>query len=465
MNGDFARISFDPEQQFSRVLLQQGRVLLEADFNEQSAIHHHFLRSFIIDMVGRRWRPSSGFKLAANADGSDDVSIGSGHFYIDGILCDNPIARSYKTQPGPALPDNLEAPASDGFVAFLDCWERHLSAVQLPALREVALGGPDTASRAQVVWRVRLASRAGTKRELDKIAAALRTRGDSAGADRVQNALSVFNTLLDNFPANAALTAADAALAELDAAAPRMRARAQHDASDDEPCTIAADAEYRGRENQLYRVEIHAGGSGEEASFKWSRENASVVFAIAELNASRDDAGAVTATVRLDSLGRDSRGGLSEGDWVEPCGEFFDFALQTGPLGQVTAIDRSRNTLTLKLDGQSQTDLSLCTLLKRWDQRAGADRQGAIPVREAASADAPWQALERGVEIQFLPGAVYRPGDYWLIPARAGLRNVLWPLADGKAAAVAPHGTVHHRAAIGIAKKTGAQWNVADLDA
>ena len=34
MRGDFSRVSFRPENHFSGVLLQQGRVQLDAEFNE-----------------------------------------------------------------------------------------------------------------------------------------------------------------------------------------------------------------------------------------------------------------------------------------------------------------------------------------------------------------------------------------------------------------------------------------------
>ena len=38
MRGDFTRDTFDPTRHYSGVLLQQGRVQLDADANEQSAI-------------------------------------------------------------------------------------------------------------------------------------------------------------------------------------------------------------------------------------------------------------------------------------------------------------------------------------------------------------------------------------------------------------------------------------------
>jgi hypothetical protein len=59
MKGDFTRDTFDPIQQFSRVLMQQGRVQLDADWNEQVAIFWHYLRSLTTDLVGPHWGPSS----------------------------------------------------------------------------------------------------------------------------------------------------------------------------------------------------------------------------------------------------------------------------------------------------------------------------------------------------------------------------------------------------------------------
>ena len=41
MKGDFSRRTFDPQKHFSRVLMQQGRVQLDADWNEQAAIQLH----------------------------------------------------------------------------------------------------------------------------------------------------------------------------------------------------------------------------------------------------------------------------------------------------------------------------------------------------------------------------------------------------------------------------------------
>ena len=52
MKGDFTRNTFDPAKHFSRVLMQQGRVTLDADQNEQAAIQLHYLRTLARDLIG-----------------------------------------------------------------------------------------------------------------------------------------------------------------------------------------------------------------------------------------------------------------------------------------------------------------------------------------------------------------------------------------------------------------------------
>ena len=41
MKGDFSRITFDPDKNYVETLMQQGRVQLYADWNEQQSIHRH----------------------------------------------------------------------------------------------------------------------------------------------------------------------------------------------------------------------------------------------------------------------------------------------------------------------------------------------------------------------------------------------------------------------------------------
>jgi uncharacterized membrane protein len=45
MKGDFSRSTFDPANNFTSVRMQQGRMQLDADWNEQMDILLHLLRA------------------------------------------------------------------------------------------------------------------------------------------------------------------------------------------------------------------------------------------------------------------------------------------------------------------------------------------------------------------------------------------------------------------------------------
>ncbi|HEY8683753.1 MAG TPA: DUF6519 domain-containing protein, partial [Rhodanobacter sp.] len=144
MKGDFARVTFDPSRHYSQVFQQQGRVLLDADWNEQAHIQLYLLRTLVRDLVGPCWAAGSGFGITStttNADGSSkplpltDWQLAPGHFYVDGILCVNEAACTLAAQPQAPTPDygvadgksGFENPPAD-FVLWLDVWERHVSA-------------------------------------------------------------------------------------------------------------------------------------------------------------------------------------------------------------------------------------------------------------------------------------------------------------------------------------------------
>ena len=78
--GDFTRDTFHRANHFCRVLMQQGRVQLDADWNEQAAILLHYLRSLGRDVIGQHGGPNpAGFAIATNADRPNDLLIGAGH--------------------------------------------------------------------------------------------------------------------------------------------------------------------------------------------------------------------------------------------------------------------------------------------------------------------------------------------------------------------------------------------------
>ena len=99
--------------------------------------------------------------------------------------------------------------------------------------------------------------------------------------------------------------------------------------------------------------------------------------------------------------------------------------------------------------------------MRRWDHTPDEKAGGAIFVKESES-DTDWIDLERGVRVRFLPGGLYRKGDYWLIPARVATGDIEWPTDEaGMRLPLEPHGLTHHRAALAIVKKDATEaWSV-----
>lgn len=90
------------------------------------------------------------------------LSIGSGRYYVDGILCINPEPLAYGQQnflinPNPtdaALLASLAQGSITIIQVYLEVWQRLVTALDDPCLRESALGQADTTARLQTVWRV-----------------------------------------------------------------------------------------------------------------------------------------------------------------------------------------------------------------------------------------------------------------------------------------------------------------------
>jgi hypothetical protein len=459
MRGDFARVTFDPLMHFTRVLQNQGRVQLEADWNEQGAIFLHLLRSLIVDLAGPAWRAGSGFAL--DWDGAArDVTISAGHCYIDGFLCENEKNTTFSTQPRRPTPDEPAVLSADklGFV-YIDAWERHVTAWEVPRLREVALGIAETASRAQLVWQIRFLDTDTIKARLDAAIDALAVqhlaaqKGNDPDAAEIENAGAALIELRNVLPTAFNCEHAQKVLAASIQTAGRLRARPSTPSNPEtDPCSLSPASAYRGRENQLYRVEIHNRGDAKTATFKWSRENGGVTFPVLDANS---DGKPPHTIVTLTHLGRDARLGLCAGDWVEYVDDDIVLAQHAGPMARVLGVDRGE--LTATLDALLTPDLKKHPLLRRWDQSQNLLGDGVSAIVEAND-DSGWLELEDGIEVQFQPGGLYWTGDYWLIPARVATGGIEWPVNETSTQtpkpplACKPNGVEHHTAPLGLLK-------------
>jgi Family of unknown function (DUF6519)/Multicopper oxidase len=68
MKGDFTRSTFDKKKHYHKVNMQQGKVQVDADWNEQNDIQSHHERTFLRDIVGRSGtlEQDNGFKISEN---------------------------------------------------------------------------------------------------------------------------------------------------------------------------------------------------------------------------------------------------------------------------------------------------------------------------------------------------------------------------------------------------------------
>jgi hypothetical protein len=251
----------------------------------------------------------------------------------------------------------------------------------------------------------------------------------------------------------------------------RLIADVQSGEFDGDPCNIAPGSRYRGAENQLYRVEIHTGNVDEfgevvdsiTPTFKWSRENGSVVFPIISITGSGE-----TTEIRLAHLGRDNKFTLREGDWVEIVDDNYTLNNSAAKLLKVAVIDRDEMSVTV--DGttgiRANAGSKNHALLRRWDQKPGnpddrdlvlgADNAANIPVEGTDNNN--WLTLEDGIQIQFVKKAPnsslrsrYHTGDYWLIPARTATGDIEWEQDEsGNPQEQPPRGIEHHYAPLGI---------------
>jgi len=98
MKGDFSRLRFSPNKNYTSVLQQQGRVSVDADANEQCAINDYLRTTETVDVVGEVGGPKhdEGFEISVKGTA---IEIGKGRYYVDGILCENDRELPYLKQP------------------------------------------------------------------------------------------------------------------------------------------------------------------------------------------------------------------------------------------------------------------------------------------------------------------------------------------------------------------------------
>ena len=462
MSFDSSRFAFNPWNDFSGVVMPQGRVQLDSDWNEWLAELARHIRAGTLDTLGRAVYPLTTPNAFLITPTSGSISIGVGRMYIDGLPVENhglpapqsggwipPNITPSATQPAwdPALDelvgqnpiDYLQQPyfpnasklapfptGNGPYLVYLDVWQREITFLEYPDLMEKAVG-VDTAGRYQTVWQVRWL-------DLSSMSGVTCSTKDSDVAP--------WNVLIQ--PSAGRLTTGVVL------------------SSSSGPCCLAPNTGYTGLENQLYRVEIHNGGSASSsppATFKWSRDNASVATTVTGISQS----GMVLTVL---STGKDSVLRFTPNDWVEITDDWLELNGLPGELHQVTLVTDAAKTIQLSkpvsssnfpVDSNNQTDPSRHTRVIRWDQSGkvyqsdgktvwtdlDATGTGLIPVPPPGTS----LILENGVTVSFdlNPGTGgFKVGDYWNFAART-VDGTVENLVEAP-----PRGIHHHYARLAI---------------
>lgn len=439
MSFDLSRIRFDPRRDFLGVVMQQGRVQLDSDWNEWVAELARRIQAGTLDGFGGNVVPRitpDGFLIEA-AGGA--LTIGPGRIYVDGLLAENHggapevweprLAGLTGTAPvnyaaQPYYPNPPQLPEAGTHLVYLDVWRREITPVEDPRLIEQAVG-VDTTGRLQTVWQVKVLENVG----------AITCGTPDAEIERW--------------------------LAETAPSAGRLSTGTGDPVDAPSPCEVPPAAGYRGLENQLYRVEVHAGGPIGTATFKWSRDNATVASRVTHINPSID-------RITVESIGRDDVLAFHDGDWVEVTDDWRELHGLPGELRRIApaaGVDPTARTLTFEAaltaglfptDGQQATDPSRNTRVRRWDQSGvvraedgtehanlTASGVGEIVIPPAGTR----LFLEHGVLVEFsvaTAGGAFRAGDHWCFAARTADASI--EILD----TAPPLGIHHHYARLAV---------------
>jgi hypothetical protein len=455
MSFDNSRFTFNPSNDYCGVVMEQGRVQTDADWNEWLAELSRRIQAGTLDTLGGAVYPSTtpfAFKISASAGA---LSIGAGRMYVDGLLAENhgPLAAA---QWDPALEEMSGAPQISGaaevtvgytqqphlpgaalpagngpFLAYLDVWRRAVTYLEDPNLVDKAIA-VDTSGRLQTVWQVKLLDVSGVA----GVTCATSDSSIPAWQALIQPSAGQLSTGLTNSTPSG-------------------------------PCSLTSNTGYTGQENQFYRVEIHqagtAGGAG--ATFKWSRDDASVATAVTAIAAVTNTAGNPASQLSVESMGRDQVLGFAPGNWIEITDDYQELNGQPGELHQIDSVNFAQKTITLDSTVSAtsfpltsgQTNPLRHTRIQRWDQGGQVYEQDGVTVWATlvagGSGDIPVPPagttliLENGITVAFdlnPAGGLFHTGDFWTFAART---------ADGSVETLQhayPRGIHHHYARLAV---------------
>jgi hypothetical protein len=394
VGSDKARNSYDLNRRWRSVVAQQGRVTLEADVNEAWAIANEELREEVLGIVGPSGTPDDDGYAVSDAGRRGDFKVGAGTLYVGGLRHVLDSVVYYSEQPEwldhAGDPDWLgprEAAAKERALVWWWGGEQEVSAAEDSALREVALGGPDTAARRRILQRFKV-------RPTD--------------ADSCEQAWA---------------EAATAWLSEqglvFDAQEMRLRSRARLKLGFTEPteqpklCEPEALGGYLGADNQLVRVQVHSWDAATgKGTLLWGFDNASFLYRADVLN---------SRTLKLKSRPPDD----ARNPRPKQAVEILRAAVHLGSDDFIASTSGEAMTLTSAYSADSQLltlpdELAYTSgqvFLRVWEQQLAFTAGTAVPLGST------------GLEVTLTTETrtAFHVGDHWLLAVRPSTPTKVYP--------------------------------------
>ncbi|MBM4320415.1 MAG: hypothetical protein FJ125_10750, partial [Deltaproteobacteria bacterium] len=386
MGSDIARKTADAAQQYRAVVWQQGRVTLETDLNEAEEMRAEQSHAQLLDIVGPAGTPDDGYRVSVPATSGIpyDFSIGFGTFYMGGVRVSRAAATSwFGQQQGDWLDlaaELQDQPEREQVLLWLQ--EQEVSAVEDAALREEALGGPDTAQRLRLLQRV-------LRQPVEA--------DDCAGA---------FGEIAQRWAKEGLVL--DQATRRLGSAA-RLKAGFQQPGGSMSPCEPQAQGGFLGAENQLIRVQVTAG-----SKILWGFDNASFLYRVTPVGGSKK-------VLRLGSVPVDAQHQPRTGQYVEvlrPTALLANGELVAAPSGHVSKLsggyDPDAETVQLETSLPAGYLEAEQLYLRVWEEQKQFDE------------NVPLTLGDTGLQVT-LSGGPFPLGDHWLLAVRPSQPQRVYP--------------------------------------
>jgi hypothetical protein len=255
--NDISRSAFYFKKDYADLSMQQGRALTEDDYNEGRQIARELQRRTGVDLIGPYGSPDQGFSVVSNSTTTDnngiiDFKIHEGTFYIGGLRLALSEEETFKLQKNWLQYTKATVVNNFNHLVYLEAWQQPVSAVEDSELFEVALGGPDTATRLRTMWRVKLhqTKEKDCANAWDEMVAAWK----GAAAGKIAGTLTASNELI---PDTTLQVAFDSTNVQKDF------------------CKPSITGGYLGAENQAIRVQIV-----DKDHFTWGFDNGSPLYRV-----------------------------------------------------------------------------------------------------------------------------------------------------------------------------------------